>query len=127
MAIIAILAASISPFLSNFIMRNSHDVTLNRVLGSLRKAQTYSMSGKSNSIWGVCVNAEVLRVYTGSCTNPSYHEDYTIPGVISVSGLNDTTFSVGRGEPSTTSSITVTSVLDSDSVVVNTAGGIQLQ
>lgn len=127
MAIIAILAASISPFLSNFIMRNSHDVTLNRVLGSLRKAQTYSMSGKSNSIWGVCINTGVLRVYTGSCASPSYSEDYTIPGVISVSGLNDTIFSLGRGEPSITSSITITSVLDSDSVVVNTAGGIQLQ
>jgi prepilin-type N-terminal cleavage/methylation domain-containing protein len=126
-AIIAILAASVSPFLSNFIMRNSHDVTVNRVLGSLRKAQIYSMVGKNNETWGVCIDQGILRLYTGSCALPSYSEDFSIPGVISVSGLNDTTFSFGRGEPLVVSTINISSTLDSDLVIINAAGGIQLQ
>lgn len=127
MAIIAILAASISPFLSSFIMRNNQDVTLNRVLGAFRKAQFYSISKKNDSTWGVCLDSGKLRLYRGSCISPTYAEDYTIPSVISVSGLNDTTFSFGRGEPSTTSTIIISSTLDSDTVIINQAGGIQLQ
>lgn len=126
-SIIAILAAASSPFLSSFIMRNNHDVTLNRVLGSLRKAQTYSMTLKNDAVWGVCETSGVLRLYRGSCGSPDYSEDYELPSVVSVTGLNDTTFSFGRGEPSVTSSISISSSLDSDTIVINEAGGIQLQ
>ena len=126
-AIIAILAASASPFLSNFIMINNHDVTVNRVIGTFRKAQSYSIAGKSDTVWGVCLQQGILRLYTGSCSSPSYKEDFSVPDVISISGLNDTTFSFGRGEPSVTSNISITSALDSSTVSVNSAGGIQLQ
>lgn len=126
-AIIAILGASTTPFLSSFLTRNSHEIAVSRVLGAFRKAQGYSMVQKDGDVWGVCVSGQVVKLYRGSCGSPSYEENYTAPDIISVTGFTDISFSADRGEPSVFGTITISSSLDSDSVVINQGGGISLQ
>jgi prepilin-type N-terminal cleavage/methylation domain-containing protein len=126
-AIVAILGASATPFLSNFLTRNNHDVAVSRVLGSLRKAQSYSMVQKDGGVWGVCVTGSSLILYRGSCGSPDYQERYSLPPVVSLTGITDISFSSDRGEPSTTGNFTVASSLDSNTITINQGGGISLQ
>ncbi len=126
-AIVAILGASATPFLSNFLTRNSHDVAISRVLGALRKAQSYSMVQKDTGLWGVCTLDQTIVLYRGSCASPDYQEVYILPDSISLGGLTDISFSPDRGEPSVAGNITINSSLDFNTVSINQGGGISLQ
>lgn len=127
-AIVAILAASAAPFLSSFVLRNNHDIARDRLLGSLRKAQSYSMTKKNGAIWGVCLpDSTTIRLYRGSCNSPAFAQDYTFNSNVTVSGFSDVTFSKHRGEPSTTVNALITSSQSSNTVTVNAAGRIAIQ
>ena len=124
-ALIAIVGTAATPFLSNFILRNNYETTVDKVLSSLRKAQGYSMSGRNQSLWGVCLAAgNKIRLYRGSCATPAFSEDFDVPGSVAVSGLSDTTFSTLRGEPSGTLTITISTDIGTRTVSVNGAGMI---
>lgn len=127
-AIIAILGASVTPFLSNFILRNNLETTTDKVIGSIRKAQNYSMDGKNDAVWGVCTTGSHLRLFRGSCESLDFSEDFTVSGSVNVSGLEDPgiTFSKLRGEPSSSLSVTISTNIDSNSVQVNTGGGMEI-
>lgn len=124
--IIALLAASTSPFLINFITKNNLETAFNQTVSFVRKAQIYSIENKNNSVWGVCKNGNSLRLYTGSCASPNIKEDYLIPSTVDVSGLTDTTFSKLRGEPSGILTINISSGGSTKSISLNEAGGITL-
>lgn len=125
-AIIAIIGASVSPFLSNFILRNNLETTTDKIIGTIRKAQSYAMDGKDDATWGVCLSGGNLRLYSGSCLSPTRSEDFSVPGRVTISGLNDTTFSKLRGEPSNALSITIGTDIDSQTVTVNAVGGMTI-
>lgn len=125
-AIVAILAASSSPFVSRFVLQINLDTTIDRIVGSARKAQTYAMSGKEGVAWGVCMNSGDVRMYGDDCAVPLIKEDIDVPQSISVSGISDTSFN-RRGEPSSPLTITVSSAIESKSIVINRAGGIEIQ
>lgn len=124
--IIAILATSASPFYSRFITQTNHDLMIDKVIGTIRKAQANSINGKNDTVWGICVSGSVLRLYTNTCASPTISEDFDIPTSVSVSGLSDTTFSKRRGEPSGTLTITLTSTIDSTTITLNAAGGLEV-
>ena len=122
-ALIALIGAATTPFLSRFVLQTNHDTTIDNLISSIRKAQTYAMDGKNGETWGVCNTSGMIRFYSGSCGSPTYQENFSIPGSISLSGLSDTTFNQ-RGEPSGTLSISISSDIDNNTVVINSAGGI---
>jgi len=124
-AIVAIVAAAVTPFLSNFVLRNNFDITRDQVLSTLRKAQSYAMDKKDSQTWGVCLTGNNIRLYSGSCASPIFSEDFVKSSNVNLSGLSDTTFNL-RGEPSAALNITVSSVLDSASITVNTVGRINV-
>lgn len=124
--ILAILATVLTPFFSNFVTRNNLDLAAEVVVGSIRKTQNYSMNAKNNSVWGICTNAGKIRIYTGSCASPTQREDTTIPAGITISGLSGTTFSKFRGEPSSGVTITIRSGIKEKSIVINNAGGLDI-
>ena len=124
--LVSILAASATPFLSRFIQQNNLEVTTDYTIGFLRKAQMYTMLGKNDAVWGVCITGSTLRLYTGTCSEPIIHDDYTIPPRISITGLTDVSFTKGRGEPVTPVSITITSDLGVNTMSLNTAGGMTI-
>ncbi len=121
-AIIALVGAATSPFLSNFIQRNNTDVSVDNVKGYLRKAQGYAIDKKDDQVWGVCISGTTLRLFSGSCSTPVFAEEYTIPSSISITGLNEITFS-DSGEPSSVLDIAINSDIETYTIQVNGAGG----
>lgn len=122
-AIIALLAATSTPFLSRFVLQTQFDSSFDKVVSSIRKAQQYSISEKISSSWGVCVTGSSVRMFLGSCASPTISEDFTIPQTVSITGLTTTTFN-SRGEPSNTLTISISTEIDSKTISVNSAGGI---
>jgi prepilin-type N-terminal cleavage/methylation domain-containing protein len=128
-AIFGILAASTTPFLSSFLIRNNWHVTVDRVASEIYKAQGYAMSGKvinGSDVWGVCITGSVFRMFNGTCATPNYREDFTIPNQIMVSGITSVTFDGLRGGPSSVSTITVNAGLGSNTVTINGAGMVDV-
>ena len=125
-AIIVILGAATTPFLSSFVLRNNTETSQDKVISSIRKAQNYAMNGKSNATWGVCISSNSVRMYSGSCSSPTTSEDFDIPSTVTITNLNDTTFSKRRGEPSAAMSVTVSSSIETKTITVNTAGGMEI-
>lgn len=125
-ALVSILAVATTPFLTRFLTSSSHDTLVDTVVGSVQKAQNYAMVGKNNTTWGVCVTGGNLRLFAGSCNAPTYQENYSVNGAAGVSGLTSVTFN-SRGEPSATQNIQVTSSVDTTSILVTAAGGIDVQ
>lgn len=121
-ALIAILGGLTTPFLSRFVRTHSAETLTNTVYGSLRKAQSYAMANKYNATWGVCKSGNQIILYAGSCANPTYSEQTSIPSTISVSGFTDVTFTM-RGEPSTAITITLDAAIRTHTISVNAAGG----
>lgn len=124
-SIVAIIGASTSPFLSNFILQTNFDTTLNKAMSSVRKAQSNAMNKKNGSVWGVCLSGTNIRLYSGSCVSPLVKEDFDIPNSVDVTNLTDTTFNL-RGEPSVVLNITVATSQESAVVNVNSAGGVNV-
>lgn len=125
-AIVAILGAAISPFFFRFILQNNLQATVDRVISTIRKAQNYAMDGKNNEVWGVCETGGKIRLFSGSCSTPSFSEDFDIPGNIPITGFTETTFSKLRGEPSGVLNITISTDIDTRVVNVNAAGGMEI-
>lgn len=126
MGIIAILAATTTPFLTSFILRNNLETTTDKVIGTVRKAQNYALDGKNDATWGVCLANNNLRLFSGSCTSPTFSENFTIPASVNINGLNETTFSKLRGEPSNALNITINTNVDFHAVQVNEGGGMDV-
>lgn len=124
-AIVAILGAATTPFLSRFVLQTNFDSSEEKVISTIRKAQEYAMDGKNGETWGVCLSGNSLRLYSGSCANPTISENFTIPTTVNISGFSDTTFNT-RGEPSGSLSITVSTSLESSEILLNSAGGLNV-
>ncbi len=127
-SLIAILSAMSAPFVSSFVLRNNFYTTSDRVLSEIWKAQSNAMVGRAisgNEVWGVCVTGGIFRMFNGSCASPNYREDFTIPNGVTVSGLTSITFGNLRGDPSSATTITVSSSLDSNTITINAAGQVQ--
>lgn len=126
-AIICVVGASTTPFLSNFLLRNNTEVSIDKIIGTLRKAQQYSLDGKSDASWGSCYISNTVRLFRGgTCAAPTFSEDFSIPSTVSITGFSPVTFSTLRGEPSTALSITVSTAIDSKTIQVNNAGGMTI-
>ena len=128
-AIIAILAATVSPFLSSYFLRNNASNTVDKVVATIRKAQEYTMTGRHDLDWGVCIDGQTLKLYGGtSCSSNTIEENFNIPSSVSISGISDTKFT-NRGEPNPSnglSSISITADTGSVTVQVNSAGGMEI-
>lgn len=128
-AIIAIIAALSAPFMVRFLRQNELEVSSDKVVSTIRKAQNYAMSGKDNALWGFCASGNSIRLYKDSCGTPSYFEDFEL-SKIRISGLTDVAFddvSGRRGEPSTISEIVISNDAGVRSVSINYAGGITFE
>jgi len=125
-AIIAIIAASSAPFISRFLTQNYLEVSSDKVVSTIRKAQFYSMGNKDNTTWGFCMSGDNIRLYQGSCAGPTYYEDFDLSKV-TVTGLSDVSFTGDagrRGEPSATATVIISNDAGTNSVSINYAGGL---
>ncbi len=125
-AIISIIAAASAPFLSRFLAVNDLEVSTDKVVSTIRKAQSYAMSGKDGAVWGFCKSGNSIRLYKTSCASPDYSEDFDISRV-NINEFSDTSFSGVsglRGEPSGSVLITISNSTGTNTVSINYAGGV---
>lgn len=123
-AIVMIIAAGASPFYVNLISRNNLNSTRNGFVSSLRKAQTYAISGKDNTTWGVCVTGGNVRLFGGACATPSRKEEIGIPGGVVVGGFSTVTFTDLRGEPSSAFTFTLSNQAGTKTIIINSTGNV---
>jgi len=128
-ALMGILGALSSPFLSRFVAQNYLEDTTNKFVRTLRKAQNYSLSGKQGSTWGVHYADRELILFKGSFygEDHSFDETFDIPSTISVSNWSDIAFSKIRGQPSTDLTVTVSSNIKSEIVTINGEGRVNVE
>lgn len=124
-ALITILATISAGFYARFINQNGQANTVDRIVGSLRKAQTYAMSGKNNSSFGVSFNSSKIYLYQGpsfAARNAAFDETFDVPGSVAVTGLTEINFTKITGAPNTAGAVFVTSNNDTKTLTVNSLG-----
>ncbi len=123
-SLIAIIAASSAPLLIRFFNQNQFETTMNKLMSTIYKAQEYAVINKDNTSWGVCLYNNKIRLFAGDCNVSIVKEDFNYPASISISNLNTITFSAFRGEPSQELNIIVSGAVNTQSINLNSAGGI---
>lgn len=101
--------------------------TVERITRTLRTAQIYSVSGRSDSAWGVHYEVGKLVLFKGSDysnRDASFDAPADIPPSVVITGWNDIYFDKLRGTPSTPLSIVVESQNRVGTISVNEQGGI---
>jgi hypothetical protein len=122
--VLMVVYAAVTTFNSQWFLQNNIDNTKNILISSFRKAQSYSISKKSNLSWGVCLTGNIIRMFGGSCASPTIKDDYQIPPNISLNGFSTVTFSALRGEPSLSQNFTLTGYDKSYTFILNSVGGL---
>lgn len=128
--IIGIIGAASTPYLSRFLTGGYLTTTTDKVVRTLRKAQTYSLNGKQNSVWGVHCEPELLVLFKGSdyaTRNPALDEKFNLPQTVEIVGLTDIYFQKLRGKPSETLIITISALNNQGTVTVNSEGMVDVQ
>lgn len=123
--IVSIIGLMSVSFYSRFLTQNAVDNTVNQLVASFRKAQTYSMMGKQNGTWGVRYTTSPKKITLYLVGNSAFDENYDLNSNITVSGFTDITFAKITGLPSGGSfplTITITGGNNSKIISVNNQG-----
>jgi len=129
-AIIGIIGAASAPNLSRFLAGGYLTTTTDKVVRTLRKAQSYSLGGKQDSVWGVHYEPELLVLFKGddyATRDPSFDERFNLPSMVEVGGFADIYFRKLRGEPSQTFTVTISALGDQRTVTINQEGMVDAQ
>ncbi len=132
-AIIAVLGVASTGFTARFYRQNDVVNTTERLVQSLRKAQSYSMAGKYNGTkndWGVNYSANKITLFLSDATladpytsrSTAFDEIWNVSSSVSLSGLSQVSFSNATGLPSTTATITISAGSTSRTVTLNSQG-----
>jgi len=123
-AIIATIGAMVAPYMTSFLSSNNLRFTQDALISMVRKSQEYSISNKMDTTWGICLFNSNIRLYSGTCSNPSIKDDYSIPSSVTINGLTDFQFTKGLGELTSSQQIILTSRTESVVVDITPVGGI---
>lgn len=124
-AIVLIIGGFSMSFSTNFLLQNAAANTRDQFIGELRKAQTYALSSKENSNWGVQYTGNTITLFKGTsyaARDTAWDEIYESNANLSISGPNEIVFTKMSGLPSTTGTITITGVSTSKTVTINSQG-----
>jgi len=118
-AIILTLGLMSASFYSRFLTQNAVGNTQNQLVNSFRKAQTYSMMGKQNGVWGVRYASNQITLYlTG---DSSFDESFDVNNTVTVTTF-DIAFAKITGLPSSTGDIAITGGNNTKIVTINSQG-----
>lgn len=129
-AIIAIIGTVSTPYLGRFLAGGYLTTATAKVARTLRKAQTYSLNGKQDSVWGVHYEPKLLVLFKGdsyATRDSSFDEKFNLPQMVGITGLADVYFQKLRGKPSQILSITITTFNEQRTVTVNSEGMVDVQ
>lgn len=126
-SILLILALMTPTFYSKFALQNATSNTIDQLVGSLRKAQVYSMVSRQSDSWSVHIDTSNITLYKGnnfSTRNSGFDEKFAISSNVSITNLTDINFARMTGIPNIISSqtVTISSTNSSGSITINTQG-----
>lgn len=113
------------PFYSRFFAQNDVANTADVLVGSLRKAQLYSMMGRRNGTWGVNYSSNTITLFQGSTfatRNSALDERFSVNSAVTITGLTQLTFVRVTGTPSATPTITVAGNNNKKTITINGQG-----
>jgi Tfp pilus assembly protein FimT len=124
-SLVALLSATASPFLINFVLKNHLNSSTNKLVGTIRKSQQYAMAGKDGENWGICQQGQEMVLFSNSCAASSHSESFHIPDSINLTGFSEISFNK-RGEPSSELNVILSSSIENRQVFINKAGGMEI-
>ncbi|MFH1253108.1 MAG: type II secretion system protein [Candidatus Uhrbacteria bacterium] len=128
-AIITVLAAVALPVSYSFLNKNDLNLTSQKIVQTIRRAQFLAQANDSDSTWGVHVQLGSATIFKGAsylARDTTRDEVYTFPDNETFSGTTDFLFSKLTGYPTTAGSLTITSSdTAAKSIILNTRGTIQ--
>lgn len=110
-ATISIIAGFSIPVYASFQIKNDLDIGANTVASSFRRAQILALASDGDSQWGVKVQSGSIVVFQGAsyaARNSVFDEIFTVPTVITPSGLGEVVFDRLTGQALSTGTVTLT-------------------
>jgi len=127
-AIFLIIGSFSTPFLSRFLVSQNVSQTTNQIKSYLKKAQSYSLSGKSNSNWGVVIISGELILFKGNSyvnRDSSFNEKTLISQNVLITGFSEIVFNRVTGVPDKELMITVSNQGKTNQIAVNNRGMVE--
>lgn len=127
-AIVLVLAGMSPVIFSRLLLQNSVSNVADYLKINLRNAQTYSMSGKLGTRWGVALDNGKLVVFSGNSyatRDTGLDQSMNIDTNIVISGLTEVVFNEQTGTPSSSLNISLVAGENNRSIILNAEGGIE--
>jgi prepilin-type N-terminal cleavage/methylation domain-containing protein len=124
--IMTIIVGISVPVYETFVRRNDMDLAAQNLVLTLRRAQSYARSVKSDAVWSVEVESGAVTLFQGTdfgSRDTAFDESFPLPPSVTPSGLTEVQFSKFNALPSTTGSITLTSSASGTRVITINAKG----
>lgn len=123
-----VVSAVTAPALVSFLAQGYLTNSTERIVRTLRTAQSYSLSGKESSSWGIHYEPGKLVLFKGTdyaTRDSAFDTETSLPSALTVTGWNDIYFDRLRGLPSNTLNIIVESLGRSRTIAVNGEGAVE--
>ncbi len=123
--IIVILSLIGTPLFSRLIMQTSVTRTAEQIVATMRKAQSYAMSDKQNSNWGVTYTGGNMVLFSGTTyatRTAAFDETTALNPNIAITGFTETVFLKPTGNVAAPVTINLTEPERSETITVNTQG-----
>lgn len=127
-AIISLITGIGTPVYQSFQNRNELDVAAVTFAQSLRRAQVLARSSDGDTSWGVAVLSSSITLFKGASyasRDTDYDELSTMSDGITITGTSEYVFDKFTGLPTTTGTLTLTSVNnETRDITINDKGTI---
>ena len=125
-ALITIIASATVGIYFSAKRRSDLDVATNVTVQYLRRAQTFSQSGKEDSQWSIYITSDEVLLYKGDdydLRDINFDENYMFPASLTHTGLENISFTKIGGIPSITGQVYLEDNSNNTSVIsINSKG-----
>jgi len=125
LALISFIAGLAVPTYQAFQERNSLDVAINAITQMSRRGQLLAQGISGNSRWGIFAQIESITLFKGKNfdqRDPAFDEVFSLPINITPTGNTLIVFSEFTGYPQTTGTLTLNSLTETRSLIINDYG-----
>ena len=126
-SLLAIIGGIGVPVYNSFHNRNSLDLAISAYANGIRRAQAQAQGVVGDSAWGVRIQSGSITVFKGAsfvARDNTYDETFSIPGSISITGLQEVVFAKLSGLPQATGNLTLTSANNESKILSLNAKGM---
>lgn len=119
--IIAIISFTAAAMTSQTFLKSEISIESVHLIDTIRLAQSRSISGYQDGIWGVHMTGSTYTLFKGATyagRDATYDQVHNLPSGIAATGLTDVIFEMATGETSNVGTITITQQSSGDDAVI---------